>query len=689
MNDKTEFHIKISIFHKIIIYVTILVSSAIGINTYISVKEETKILTEGLIHSAKYTARAVALSTESAFGSLNWIFVEKLLKEIKQSSQKEIVASMVVKPDGEIYLASEKQYYGETVDPSTLFQNETLLNEFFIYKKQEKGMLLVRPVSIGNETWYVMLWISQRPITAAIKTLIIRNISWGLLIIVLAFFGSFFLAKSISRPIINLAENTKSISLKNLNQKIEILSNDEIGLLSHAFNQMIGSLKVTTEELEVSEQRYKTLIETASKAGIGIVVLQNDKNKKGIVKYVNQGLIDMSGYTREELFCMPFLKLVHPDNQHFFLELFTKVSSDDTINKSYRFIGVNKSLEKIPIEISSGVTNFEGQQAFVLYAKNISIQLEAEKQLKDYSANLEAMVKAKTTELQKTLYSLQNTQSQLLQAEKLASVGQLAAGVAHEINNPVGFVKSNLGTMEEYRLDLTKLLESYAKFESITMETEKINEIPSIKNAIESTKKIKEDIDFDFILDDYPGLIEDSKEGMERVAKIVADLKNFVHMDKAKLEYANINHGIESTLNIVGNELKYKAKVIKDLGDLPLVKCYPQQLNQIFANLLVNAAHAIEKEGEIRIFTAKDKDRVIIKIGDTGCGIPQNIIDKIYDPFFTTKEVGKGTGLGLNVVYNIIQTHQGTIDIESQVGKGSTFIITLPIEPAIVENQAV
>ncbi len=167
---------------------------------------------------------------------------------------------------------------------------------------------------------------------------------------------------------------------------------------------------------------------------------------------------------------------------------------------------------------------------------------------------------------------------------------------------------------------------------------------------------------------------------MERVTKIVADLKDFAHIDKAELEHADINRGIESTLNIVWNELKYKAEVIKDLGDIPLVKCYPQQLNQVFTNILINAAHAIEKKGEIRISTTADNGHVEIKISDTGSGIPPDVIPKIFDPFFTTKDVGKGTGLGLNVAYNIIEKHKGTIDVESEVEKGTEFRIRIPVE---------
>jgi signal transduction histidine kinase len=157
-------------------------------------------------------------------------------------------------------------------------------------------------------------------------------------------------------------------------------------------------------------------------------------------------------------------------------------------------------------------------------------------------------------------------------------------------------------------------------------------------------------------------------------------------VDKAELEYADLNKGIESTLNIVWNELKYKAQVIKDLGRIPLVKCYPQRLNQVFMNILVNAAQAIEDKVEIRITTRAENGYVEIRISDTGKGIPPEVLPKIFDPFFTTKGVGKGTGLGLSMAYNIIQRHKGTIDVESEVGKGATFIIRLQTDPDLVEQ---
>lgn len=277
-----------------------------------------------------------------------------------------------------------------------------------------------------------------------------------------------------------------------------------------------------------------------------------------------------------------------------------------------------------------------------------------------------------------------NAYIQLLQSEKMASVGQLAAGVAHEINNPTGFVSSNLKTLVDYQNDINGLIKQYRKLIADLKDTIDRENRPSfITEQLERIITLEREVDVDFIMDDIQDLIKDCKEGTERIKKIVLDLKDFAHPSVDKAQSTDINKGIESTLNVVWNELKYKATVTKDYGDLPPVKCYPQQLNQVFMNIFVNAVQAIKERGEIRISTEPGDGHVEIKISDTGVGIPKENISKIFDPFFTTKEVGKGTGLGLNVAYNIIKKHKGIIAVKSEVGKGTTFIIRLPTEPEL------
>jgi two-component system NtrC family sensor kinase len=279
------------------------------------------------------------------------------------------------------------------------------------------------------------------------------------------------------------------------------------------------------------------------------------------------------------------------------------------------------------------------------------------------------MVKDRTLELENALSNLQDTQHKLLQSEKMASIGQLAAGVAHEINNPMGFISSNLGSLRKY-------IDKFSDFIEVQSDVLHKN---CTQKQLEALEKKKNTFKIDFITKDVTNLINESLEGANRVKKIVQDLKSFSHVDEMKYEYADINECIESTINIIWSELKYKATVKKDYGSLPRTKCYAGQLSQVFMNILVNAVHSIETQGEITIKTYAQGDSIHVAISDTGYGIPPDKISKIFEPFYTTKEVGKGTGLGLSIAYNIIKKHNGEFNIKSEVGKGTTFIISIPV----------
>ena len=270
---------------------------------------------------------------------------------------------------------------------------------------------------------------------------------------------------------------------------------------------------------------------------------------------------------------------------------------------------------------------------------------------------------------------------QLLQAEKMASIGKLAAGVAHEINNPTAFVSSNLNTLSEYVKDMIGVGGQYKALLSSLRGMNPGDDIPAaIGDRVRQIEEFEARVRIDDIHEDAVALIGESQEGTGRISRIVQDLKNFAHPGEEKETTFNVNENIESTLNIVWNELKYKAVVRKDYGDIPRILGYPQQLNQVFMNLLVNAAQAIPDKGEIRISTKSDGGYIEIGISDTGVGIPPENLPKLFDPFFTTKEVGKGTGLGLHVAYSIIEKHRGTIAVDSTVGTGTTFTVRIPIQ---------
>ena len=290
-----------------------------------------------------------------------------------------------------------------------------------------------------------------------------------------------------------------------------------------------------------------------------------------------------------------------------------------------------------------------------------------------------AYLKKEKLEQQILISKLRDVQEQLLQNEKMASIGQLAAGVAHEINNPVGYVNSNINSLDVYITDIYDVLDLYQALEET---------VPEDNEQRKEIKVLKADIDFDFIRTDMKELLSESKEGVLRVKQIVKDLKDFSHADEAEWQLTDIEKGIDSTLNIVHNELKYKAKIHKDYGKIPEVECNPSQINQILMNLMVNAGHAIDEQGSITLITRQlDDKHVYIEVLDTGKGIPQENLTKIFDPFFTTKPVGQGTGLGLSLSYSIAEKHGGALSVESVVGEGTTFRLTLPIKKVDGEIQ--
>lgn len=277
---------------------------------------------------------------------------------------------------------------------------------------------------------------------------------------------------------------------------------------------------------------------------------------------------------------------------------------------------------------------------------------------------LKDITAAKQAELE-----LKQMQDQMVQQEKMASVGQLAAGVAHEINNPIGFINSNLTTLQKYMSRLMEYLHA-AEEKASTGGAEDHEALLSLR------KKLK----IDYIFDDVGEMIEECLDGSARVKGIVQDLKNFSRVEHADYTEVNLNETLETAINIAWNELKYVAKLEKDFGDIPMLGCYPQQLSQVFLNLLLNAAQAIDGEGTITMRTwQRDPESVCIAISDTGQGIPAEILPRIFEPFFTTKKIGQGTGLGLSISYGIIKRHAGDIRVESDVGNGTTFTLTLPL----------
>ena len=313
-------------------------------------------------------------------------------------------------------------------------------------------------------------------------------------------------------------------------------------------------------------------------------------------------------------------------------------------------------------------------------AGNLSAKWNVTAHLQLQMSRMEAAIQEITREvgqakeaLEKEIGERKELESQLVQTEKLASIGHLAAGVAHEINNPISYVSSNYTTLEEHVRRLLEVLEAYEEAR------------PAIRDEALARRleQLGERVELAFVKEDVAVLLRESREGIGRVRKIVQDLKNFSRVDaEDDWQWTDLHQGIESTLNIVASELKYRADVVREYGDLPEVKCLPSQINQVLLNLLTNAAQAMERFGRILLKSWADERQVFLSVQDNGKGMPAEVLGRIFDPFFTTKPVGQGTGLGLSISYKIIQQHGGTIRVASEPGRGTRFLISLPREQA-------
>lgn len=311
---------------------------------------------------------------------------------------------------------------------------------------------------------------------------------------------------------------------------------------------------------------------------------------------------------------------------------------------------------------------FENMEQLNLRVKAKTIHLEeSNHQLREEMETrqkIESQLEKKTNDQALLIDKLETARMQLAQAEKLASIGQLAAGVAHEINNPIGFISSNLNTMNEYTNKLISALNEYKNTEILNLE---------IKESI--IKKY----DLAYIIEDLAALVAESKDGLERVKGIVRDLKDFSHVDSGEWIPVDINKSIDSTINMAKNEIKYKAEIILEYADLPKIEIIGSQFNQVILNLLVNAAQAIESFGRILVCTRMLDNNIYVDIHDTGSGISPENINRIFDPFFTTKPVGKGTGLGLSLAFGLMKKMHGEISVNSTINVGSCFTLKIPI----------
>jgi two-component system NtrC family sensor kinase len=436
----------------------------------------------------------------------------------------------------------------------------------------------------------------------------------------------------------------------------------------------ITQRKKIEEELKQSEEKYRTILEKMDEGYFEI-------DLAGHITFFNQPLCALLGYSSAELQGMSYKKYYDKETQQKIFKVYNQTYKTGEPGKLYgyeiiRKDGSRRFLESSVLlmkDLSGNPIGFRGLLHDITDQKLVEDEIKRNrddlikknKEVEESRKNLQLTLE----KLEAAYEELKTSQAKILQQEKMASIGQLAAGVAHEINNPVAFISSNLGTLEKYIRRFTDFID---------VQSQVIKQLKD-ENVMYDLEEKRKDLKIDYTISDAQKLLEESLDGTDRVQKIVKSLNRFSRVDDADYLKTNINECIDQSISIVWNELKYKGNLHRDYGIISPTKCYPQQLSQVFINILLNAAQAISEKGDIKITTREKNKEIWISISDTGTGISEDNKRKIFEPFFTTKEVGKGTGLGLSISYEIIQRHKGDILFESGQGRGTTFTVRLPV----------
>ncbi|MFN3345047.1 MAG: sensor histidine kinase [Chloroherpetonaceae bacterium] len=397
------------------------------------------------------------------------------------------------------------------------------------------------------------------------------------------------------------------------------------------------------EAVRQSEARLRTIIDSTP---LGICITNQDY----IFEYVNKAYAEIYGYDPAEMIGRPFTMIVQREKEAFWRDLHDKYLAGykeirgewTTVHKSGKLLTI--------LADAARIVGTDGKPKKVTFVMDI-------------------------TELSKLREESRQNEVMMMQTEKMSSLGQMVAGLAHEMNTPLGFVKNNIEMLEAKNKETKELIALYEKLRSQIMYGSP-NDVAMLLSQIDNmAQKVK-----NRVWQESDNLFRSAVEGIDRIQDLVLNLRNFSRLDEADFKPTDINENIEATLKIAGHLFKGGIQLIKEFSPLPLVQAFPAQMNQVFLNLITNAVHAVdERTGRITIKTMTQGNQVVVKVIDNGKGIPPENLKKIFDPFFTTKPVGQGTGLGLSIAYKIIEKHGGKIDVQSQVGRGTEFTITLPV----------
>ena len=555
----------------------------------------------------------------------------------------------------------------------------------------------------------------------ALNELLKNSLALQMIVLVLALTADVLLAsilgRAIARPIEQLQQTTQQFSADNLNVRAEVFAADEVGELATTFNTMADRILAVIQQLEERtqeqfqlnsqllqevierqqvEERLRLIESAVTYAYDGVLIAEAIPIEPPLgpkIIYVNQAFTRLTGYSSREAIGQTPRILQGPKTQRSQLnKIRAALLQQESV--SVELINYHKNGSEFWSQLSIvPLVDREGKLThFVSVIRNVTERKQAEVALQQAEAHSRKQAETLTVALQK----LKHAQAQLVQTEKMSSLGQMVAGVAHEINNPVNFVYGNISPARQYLEDLLGLIRLYQQHYA---------------HPVAEIEQEAEAIDLKFVMEDLPKLLDSMKIGAERIREIVLSLRNFSRLDESEVKWVDIHEGLDNTLLILKHRLQAcnqhpEIKIVKDYGNLPRVECYPGQLNQVFMNILSNAIDALEESVschlslvgclvqdsaiaqcsipnlQIGIRTELVRgDRLAIRIQDNGPGIPSSVSSKLFDPFFTTKPVGKGTGLGLSISYQIVvEKHGGSLRCNSRLGQGAEFIIEIPIQ---------